>query len=182
MIKDDKIARVYAEALFEVGKEDGKIEQFYGELKGIYELIEDNDLFRRFWEYPAISREEKKKVIEDIFRKKVQDCILNFLKLLIDKSREKHLRKVIAFYKFLLNEYHNRMEVFVEVPMKLTDNQRKRIINMLEASYKKEVILKELLSPELIGGMRLRVGFKDMDGSVRKKLAILRQELLIEGE
>ena len=182
MEREDKVARVYAEALFEVGKEESKIDQFYEELGSVYELIEKDKLFRRFWEYPAISREEKKEVIEDIFRGKLENCILNFLKLLIDKGRERHLRKVVAFYKFLLNEYHNRMEVFVEVPIKLTDRQRDSIIKTLYDVYKKEIILKELLAPELIGGIRLRVGFKDIDGSIKKKLSILRQELLLEGE
>ena len=64
----------------------------------------------------------------------------------------------------------------------IENNQIEENKTKLKQLQKKEIILKELLAPELIGGIRLRVGFKDIDGSIKKKLSILRQELLLEGE
>ena len=91
----------YGTALFEAASEQGKTEQIREEAGQIIEIFEHEPELRAFVNYPAISADEKKKVLQDIFEGQICSELLNFLYVLIDKRRIGQFERIIRVYRDL---------------------------------------------------------------------------------
>ena len=81
------VAHVYSDALFEVAIEENKVDQLYQELQEIADLFKSYPEFFELFKTPKISVEDKKKSVEEVFKGKVSDEMMNFLKIVLDKRR-----------------------------------------------------------------------------------------------
>ena len=81
------IADRYAQALFEVGEETQTTSELYKELNELLEIFSENKDFYSFLKSPLISSDDKKQVIQNIFKDQLSDSMNNFLKIVMDKDR-----------------------------------------------------------------------------------------------
>ena len=91
----------YGTALFEAAGEVGKKEVIMEEAEELLQVLEEEPELKAFMDYPAISAEEKKRVLGNIFEGKLCEELLNFLYILVDKRRTAGLPKMIKVYKRL---------------------------------------------------------------------------------
>jgi F-type H+-transporting ATPase subunit delta len=169
--RDDAVVRVYSEALLELAFEKGVHAEVLAELQEL-ERIPRDGRFREFLSSPRIRTSEKKDVIEKVFGGTLSDTTLNFLKLLLDRGRELHLRDIIRAY---IDGCHLRMGELVvkaESAVPITSAQRewlRRVVTMRKHKGK-DVLLEERLRPALLGGLVLTAGDQRIDGSLRARL------------
>ena len=97
------IADRYAQALFEVGEETQTTSELYQELNELVKILNENNDFYSFLKSPLISSEDKKQVIQNIFKDQLSDSMNNFLKIVIDKDRMSAIENIKKSYKNLLN-------------------------------------------------------------------------------
>ena len=81
------IADRYAQALFEVGEETQTTSELYQELSELVDIFNENKDLYNFLKSPLIGREDKKNVMQNIFKNQLSNSMNNFLKLVIDKDR-----------------------------------------------------------------------------------------------
>ena len=172
------IANRYANALFGLAKDNGQLETVEADFPRIAEFVRSNEDLRNFIEHPAIIGEEKKKIIRGLFKdNKVNELLYDFLCLTVDKRREAYIPMMCEGYLELLMQYRNRQEAEVETPFELSEDLQKALSAKLEKVTGKNVVLKQIIDTKLIGGIRVRMGDRVVDGSIVHRLSRMKEAL-----
>jgi F-type H+-transporting ATPase subunit delta len=177
-VRDETVARNYAETLFELASRNESIQEYGDALGMVAGLLEDDSRFRTFVETPRIDDETKKDVIRKVFRDKAPKQVINFVLITIDKRRQTLLREISAEYLLLLDGHLGREHVEVTVARPLDDTTANVVSERLSKMLGKQAIPHIRVKPEILGGLIVRTGDTIYDGSVRRRLEGLRRRLL----
>src|SRR5262245_26329916 len=166
----------YAKALFEIANERRIADRIEQDLEGIGNLLASSNEFRSYLLSPRIAQEEKKKAVAAMMSN-ADPLAIDFLQLLIDKRRETALVEIAQQFRELKRQaggiVHARVETVTELDEKLIGDLKAK----LEEITGKHVELETQLNEDLIGGMRIHLGSKLIDGSLRRRLGALREEV-----
>lgn len=168
----------YGTALFGAAADLGQ-KEIMEDANQVLEIMKQNPDLHKFMNYPAISAVEKKNAMEKIFGSNVCEAFLNFLYVLIDKGRTRHLENIIKVYKNLIDkeEGYSYGTVYSVEPLK------EDRIQGLEADVSKllnvNVRLTNEIDPKLIGGIKILVEGKVIDASIRKKFDDLESQIIL---
>jgi F-type H+-transporting ATPase subunit delta len=174
------VARRYAQALFDLGRKSGlpELEGYasaLGELRSA--LVESPDLVRVFHN-PIFTSEEKKKVVKKLAGKlKIKGTILNFCLLLADKDRLAEFPGIADAFDRMLDAEKGvvRGQLLTAVP--LDEAKQAQVIKQLEKKAKRTLVLEFGVTPEILGGVVLKVGDQVLDASLRAQLSILKDTI-----
>lgn len=176
MIKQGAVER-YARALFDLAKEEKEVDQFGQELTEIFALLQANAELEKLLYHPQVQESDKKEMMKKILQGQVKPLILNFILLLIDKGRINLLKGIIGLYHHLAQEAKGIVEVQVETAFALSPENRTNLTSKLKQMTGKEIAMKEVVNPALIGGIRVRVGDKVIDGTIERHLERIKESL-----
>jgi F-type H+-transporting ATPase subunit delta len=177
-----RIARTYAEALLAVAESKGQADEVGDQFQSLLrEVIDSHPNLEEFFENPALSREKKDAVLAKVFDGNVTPLFSDFLRVLNRKDRLGLVRLIAIAYRSLRDVAADRVHVLVEAASPLTQAQQDDVAKTLAAVSGKTPIVVVRHTPELIGGMIVRVGDKVFDTSVRTKLQTLRTQLTARG-
>ena len=177
-MRDETIARSYAETLFELADRNDGLEEYGGAIETVALLVEEDRKFRLFLETPRIDDEDRKSVVREAFGAALPKHVVNFVLVTIDKRRQRLLRTISSEYQALLDERMGREHVQVTVARTVAESTRRVIADRLSAVLGKEAIPHILVKPEILGGLVVRTGDTIYDGSVRRRLEGMRRRLL----
>ena len=177
-MRDETVARNYAETLFELARRNESIQEYGDALGMVAGLLEDDSRFRTFVETPRIDDENKKDVIRKVFRDKAPKQVINFVLITIDKRRQTLLREISEEYSLLLDNHLGREHVEVTVARPLDDTTANVVSEQLSKMLGRQAIPHIRVKPEILGGLIIRTGDMIYDGSVRRRLEGLRRRLL----
>ncbi len=175
--KSDPAARQYARALYELGREQQAIGQVWEELQALGKAYREDRVFRLFFTSPKVSSEVKERIIKEILSQ-AHVITRHFIGLLIHKHREALLDNIVDSFAKHRDEAENRMHVWLESARPFSEQDRSLLVTRLKETTGKEVVLHEISKPELIGGIRLRIGDRLLDASLKQRLKLLTQKLL----
>lgn len=170
-------ARRYAQAVFELAQEKKALDRWQTDLDKIVAAVSDGD-FLAALESPRIKLEAKtgflKKRLGD-----VNPLAMNLMLLLISRSSVGIIGEVAREYRKLLNANRGIEEAEIITAVPIDDNEQKKLAGRLGALVNAKVEVKTQVSPDILGGVVVRVGGKLLDGSTRSKLATLKRELAV---
>jgi len=166
----------YALALYKIAKEKGKTEEYLNELVSINEDIEKCSDIEVILDHPKISTREKKELFMKIWKGKIEEDLMNFLLVLIEKKRIKFLKEKIDQYKIIHLEDNNILEVKICSSLELSKQQEERLISVLETKMGKKILLGKKIDKDLIGGCTLLYGDKYIDYSLCSRIERLNKE------
>lgn len=172
------VARVYAAALTEVGRDTGTLGVIHDDLQALRRMTESDPWFRHFWTSPRLDREVKWRAVSAALSGRVSRPILGLLKVLVDKGREPVLDNVARQFVHLKDLAENRVHAYVLVARPLADELRAEIRRRLEKQSGKSVEIHERVDPAVLGGAAIRVGDRVIDRTFRTRLAALEKQLL----
>ena len=172
----EEIAEVYARALFEAAKEDGVLDRVHEELGQFADALDDDRNLQVFLFSPYFSSEEKKQGVRRIVTD-ADERLLNFLELLAERHRMPVLFRIRRIFDDLWAEENKLLSVTVtsatELDQSLVDDIGKRI----EEQTGRQVELSSSVDPDVLGGLRVRVGNMVLDATVRNRLEQLRKQV-----
>ncbi len=177
-MRDETVARNYAETLLEVAERHEGLEPFGEGIEVVARLIEENSGFRTFLETPRIAATDKKKVLRTAFGEQLPVTLLNFLFVLIDRRRQRLLREIASEYHTLVDERMNRERVDVTVAHTLDDPTVTLLEERLTGLLGRQAIARMRVKPRILGGVVVRAGDTIYDGSLRRRLDDMRRSLL----
>jgi F-type H+-transporting ATPase subunit delta len=183
-VATDALAQVYARSLFELADQAGgpeKIQSIAGELEQVVELTREDPAFREFLASPIIDPARRRDALHRIFHERASDLALRFLLVLNGKGRLGHLEPIAEAYDQLVHATFGRIEVDVFTAEPLTDATREALKKRITAALGKEAVLYGYTDPSMIGGLKLRIGDRLIDGSVAGQLRRMRQTLRSPG-
>ena len=171
------IADRYAQALFEVGEETQTTNELYKELSELVVILNENKDLYNFLKSPLIGREDKKNVMKNIFENQLSDNMNNFLKIVIDKDRMSAIENIKESYKNLLNDKNNILEGTVVTAVSLNEQEIKDLEKNLSIKYNKNVTLNNVVDETILGGVLVKLGNEEIDGTVKTRLAKIKNQL-----
>ncbi|AHM55692.1 ATP synthase subunit delta, sodium ion specific [Peptoclostridium acidaminophilum DSM 3953] len=171
------VARRYAGALFEVGLEENKLDSFEQELEVIAAAFSENKEFSDIFKAPMVPKEEKKSLIENIFKGKASDETVNFIKILIDKDRISVLDEISTEFAKLVNEHNNIEEAVAVSAVPIAEDKLEALKVQLAKVTGKSIKIKNEINPSVMGGILVRIGNEEIDGTVKGRLDRLKDEL-----
>ena len=177
-MRDETVARNYAETLFELALRQSSVGEFESGINAVAQLISENPSVREFIETPRISSDAKKKVLGEALGGKVPKTLVNFVKVVIDKRRQRLLRSIASQFQGLVDEHAGRTHVDVTVARSLSQPELDEIAAGLSKALGKTVIPHLHVRPDILGGIVVRTGDSIFDGSVRRQIENMRRTLL----
>jgi len=172
----EEIAEVYARALFEAAKDDGVLDRVHDELGEFADALDADRNLQVFLFSPYFSSEEKKEGVRRIVSD-ADERLLNFLELLAERHRMPVIFRIRRIFDDLWAEENKLLSVTVtsatELDQSLVDNIGKRI----EEQTGRQVELSSSVDPDVLGGLRVRVGNMVLDATVRNRLEQLRKQV-----
>jgi len=177
-MKDTRVAKRYAAALFEVAQRHGILDAVAQDMTLIERFLAEVHYLRAVLLEPMVSDDHKYSTADKAFGDRVTQTSLNFLKLLIRKRREDLIDVCIAEFREQVALSQNRAEATVTTAVPLSETQAKQMTQSLQKMTGKTVTLTALIDPAIIGGAVIRMGDTVIDGSVRGRLARLERQLL----
>ena len=169
-------AHVYAEALFEVAKEKGKLDAIREELAQFADALDGNRELRVFFFSPYFSSAEK----SDGAKRAIVGAdpeFINFLELLIEKQRITEIFRIRRQYEELWKRENRRIDVTVTSAVELDSSVVSKIGEEIERQTGQQVDLASRVDAEILGGVVLQVGNMVLDASIRNRLEKLRKSV-----
>jgi F-type H+-transporting ATPase subunit delta len=173
-----KIARRYAKALMNIGREDGNYDRYCEELDAFTAIFQSEKHLREVLRNPTFNAPRRQAIVKEIStRLKLSPVTINFLQLLVDKDRMMYLPDVAALYRELVDEAAGRARVKLVSAQDLAKKKIEELTQGLQALVGKQVIMEVETDAALIGGVVARIGDTVYDGSVKTQLARLKEIL-----
>lgn len=158
------VALSYAKSLSEI--EEISINDLY-DLKNVIDSSSD---LRNVLSNSSISMSKKIEILDDIFSGKINDKVLSFCKILVEKGRISELGEIIKLYELQMNKKNNIVQVSVSSAIELDEEYKRVILEKLEMKLQKKVMPKWEVLPEIIAGLIFKIGDVVIDSSLRYKI------------
>jgi F-type H+-transporting ATPase subunit delta len=179
-MRDSTIARNYAETLLELARRANDLEGWGKMIMDVAEAVEADESLRLFLETPRVSAEAKNDLLAKAFQDRMPRVFVRFLQTLVKNRRQGLIPEIAEEYRTLLDDVEGRVHAQVTVAREGSDAERQLIAKELSRVLGKTVIPHLTVNPAILGGVVVRVGDEVMDGSVRRRLAKLRN-ILVHG-
>ncbi|MFT4415410.1 F0F1 ATP synthase subunit delta [Fredinandcohnia humi] len=172
------VAKRYAVALFQLASEQNALDQFEAELRTVKQVFANSAEFQSVLKNPKLTADRKKSIITEAFVGFSQ-MTLNTLYLLVDRHREEIIADVADEFIALANNKRGVAEAVVYSVRPLTKEEESSISSVFAQKVgKTSLLIENIVDPSLIGGVKLRIGNRIYDGSVKGKLERLERELI----
>ncbi|MGI8999731.1 MAG: ATP synthase F1 subunit delta [Candidatus Limnocylindria bacterium] len=175
MARRETVARRYADAAFEIGRDDGTLETWERNLATLQAAIADDEL-RRLVEHPAVPFAEKEKVLRRVIKGVAPEPLALAL-LMIRRGRPGAIAAMVERFGELVRRERGISLAEVRTALPLDDEQRTEIAERLRTLTGDRIEIREVVDDALIGGIAVRIGDRLYDASVRSRLERLRARL-----
>ena len=174
-MSSNKLARRYALALLELGKEANalsSISDSLNEFSGVLGL--SDHLLHKSMNNPAISIEEKRATIEEIAKKlQLHPFVKNVTHILLERGRLSIFSNLVSSFDAMADKELNRVRATVTTASDISDEEKTKLRNTLSNSHSvspENLIVDFQIDESIIGGLIARVGDRIYDGSIRSQL------------
>lgn len=169
-------AKRYAEAIFDLAREEDKLDDWLTRLNGLVEIAND-EVANRFFNNPNVPDADKYAAMRAMIVGEGADEVLNLARLLIHRRRFDALPQIRSIYQDMMLEASGVAVADVTTAIDLSDEELQRMAAGLQRLVGRQVEVRPFVDPDIIGGFVARVGDQLVDGSVRSQLRNLRTAL-----
>ena len=177
-MRDTTIARNYAQALLALARKADDLAAWGRMIDDVASAIERDDRLRRFLEAPQISADQKNAVLSKAFEDRAPRLFLRYLQRLVKNRRQMLIPEIATEYRDLVDEVEGRVHAQVTLAKPVDEEQRAVIARYLTDTLGRPVVPQVRINPNILGGIVVRIGDRVMDGSVRRRLGILRNRMI----
>ena len=170
-------ANTYAQALYDLAKDEGLGKTVLAELSVLKDVFADTPQYSKLLSTPDIPKQERCGILDDAFRGKVHPYVLNFLKILTEKGYMRHFFDCCKAYEEIYNRDNGILPVTAITAVSLTPAQVEKLTAKLCQLCGKQVKLLSKVDPDVLGGVRLVYDGKQLDDTVSHRLDAVRNLL-----
>ena len=176
-MRDIRVAKPYARALYDAALEQNALESIITDIEKLRELIEHSEEFTQLIHSPVLSPQFKSETFQELFADALQPLTINFFKLLALKQRERYLIAIMDVFSEIVDEAAGRIVAKVTTAVPITPAQEARLIAQLSAYSGKQVRLETTTDAQIQGGFIVQLDDTVFDASVASQLQRLKQQL-----
>ena len=171
-----ELAKRYGGSLYDLAAEENLTDELLQELQTAVESIEAEPQYVRLLATPGVPKKERCALLDKAFAGG-HPYLVNFLKLLCEENLIGELPGTLQAYRERYNADHNILAVTTVTAVPLTASAREKLLAKLQTITGKNITLTECVDPSVLGGVRLDMGGKRLDGTVQRHLERLREEI-----
>ena len=172
-----QVGSVYGEALYELACGENQQDEILEQLKALNESFRLTPEFIKLLGSHAISKQERCQVLDDSFRGKINQYLLNFLKILTEKGYMRSFDDCCEAFTDHYDQDNGIVRVTAVTAVALTSEQSARITEKLNRITGRQVILRNRVDPAVLGGVRLDYDGQRLDDTVSHHLDAVREML-----
>ena len=176
MARRETAARRYADAAFQIGRQERTLDGWEGDLRALGDALANPELLAVV-EHPAIPFAEKEAVIRRTVGSDVRPEAMNLVLLMVRRGRPAQIPRMIDRFGELLRAERGIALAEVRTARELEPQQRDAVVARLQELTGDRVEVNEIVDESLIGGIAVRIGDRLYDASVRSRLERLRARL-----
>ncbi len=163
-------SREYAEALFELAVQADVTQETSEGVETVISALMQMPEYRALLASPAISKEERLNALDTAFRGKIPDILLAILRMMVSRGHVSALSGMARDYEELARGYRGESMAVVTSAVPLKEAETVVLREKLEKKLARKITLQCQVNPDLIGGIRVEVDGRVIDGSIRNKL------------
>ena len=176
-MRNETIARNYAETVFQLGERSGNVEHYAELLDAIAAAVEQTPKVQAVLMSPRVPKSAKARLLGEALQETPREFVL-FLQALVRRGRQQLLREIATAYMDLLDRKMDRVRAGVTLARHPDEKLKRTIQESLSRELGKQVIPAFTVDPEILGGTIVRVGERVLDGSLRRRMTKLRRHLV----
>lgn len=171
------VAYRYARSLMQLAREKGQLDAMQADMLLVGNTCAENRELVVLLKSPVVKADAKGRILQAIFGEKVGEITRQYLTILVRKGREALLPDVAAAFAELYKLDQNIVVAEVSSAIPLEADARAKVLALAQKQHPGRTIeLQEKVDPSLIGGINIRIGDEQYDGTVKRRLAELRHE------
>lgn len=176
-MRNETVARNYAETVFQLGERSGNVEHYAELLDAIAAAVEQTPKVQAVLMSPRVPKSAKARLLGEALQEAPREFVL-FLQALVRRGRQQLLREIATAYMDLLDRKMDRVRAGVTLARHPDEKLKRTIQESLSRELGKQVIPAFTVDPEILGGTIVRVGERVLDGSLRRRMTKLRRHLV----
>jgi F-type H+-transporting ATPase subunit delta len=177
-MREPTIARNYAEALVSLARRASDTSGWGRMISDVADAIQRDERLRLFLESPRISAARKNEILAKAFQDRLPRLFVRFLEAVVTHNRQRLIPEIAVEYHSVIDELENRVHAQVTVARDPDPEMAATIGAGVSRALGKTVVPHFVVRPDILGGVVVRVGDVVMDGSVSRRLRVLRARLM----
>ena len=177
-MREPTIAKNYAEALIDLAQKDGDLAKWGRLIDQFADAMNSDAKLAGFLASPRVAASEKNRILALALEGQVPQTFLRFIQAMVKNRRQLLIPMVATEYHSLVDVVENRVHAAVTVAKAASEADQKLIADRLSKVVGKTVVPHFYVNPAVLGGLVVRVGDTVLDGSVRRRLARLKTQML----
>lgn len=170
----NSVGSVYGEALYALAREEGLSQAILKQLLVLDRCFTAEPDFLRLLSAANLPKSERCRILDDCFRDRIDDYLLNFLKILTKKGFIRQFSRCVGYYQASFNRDQGILTVTAITSVPMADRQVQELTKKLQHITGKQIELVLKLDPRILGGIRLDYAGKRLDDTVTRRLETIR--------
>ena len=172
----EELAQVYARSLFQVAREQGKLDELREQLAQFADALDEHRQLAVFFFSPYFSTAEKQEALGRVLEG-ADEILLNFLALLIENHRMPVIFRIRTEFEALWDEARKLLPVLITSAVTLDSDTVEQLGDRIGQQTNRHVEISTDVDPDILGGVVLRVGNVILDASIKNRLEQLRKQV-----
>jgi len=165
------VPKTYGDALFDLALENGKMDILVEETGAIMDILKENEELRKLMMHPKITKEEKINVLEAIFKGRVSDDMVGFLRIILIKDRYGEIIEIFEYFISRVKEYKNIGTAYVTTAVEMKEKQKEKLLaKLIKITGYEQIDMEYRTDETIIGGMIIRIGDRVIDSSIKTRI------------
>ena len=176
-MKQSRETKKYAQAVFIVADETDQLTDTIQRMDILLNIYTSSPEFRLFLQSRRISPAEKMKILGKVFMDILSGLELELLHHLLEEGHIQLLVAVIKKFGFITQSVKTSLKVSISTAEQMNPEELSNIVRIIEQKLGKKVDAEALVDPEILGGVKFRIGNTIVDGSIATRLQKLGNSL-----
>ena len=177
-MRDSTIARNYAETLLALARKAQDTKGWGTMITDVASAMERDAQLRQFLSSPKVDAPQRNAILGRAFQDRMPRLFVRFLQALVTNRRQMLIPEIATEYWNLLDEAEGRVHAEVTLARQPSDAERDALAAQIGKAIGKSVVPHVVVNPAILGGVVVKIGDRVMDGSVRRRLATLRNRMI----
>ena len=174
-MKATRLSSRYAKSLLSLAVEQNKLEDTLSDMKHIIRVCSENKDLSLLLKSPIVKKDKKISILCEIFSKSVLDITMSFIQIITSKKREMYLVDIADSFVSLYKVHNNIETVTLTTATPIDENTKSEILSYIKKKGKSDVELTEIVDQDILGGMIVKMGDKQLDASVIRDIKELKR-------
>lgn len=175
---ENLVGKRYAVALSDSITEDSRLGAVLENLRSMCRAFETESQLSRFFAHPSIPHETKEAMVKELCdRLKVDETVRSILLMLTERKKILFLKNITEYFEGVVDQRLNQIRVSVCSAHPMRDENIEKLKTSLSRILGKTVLIDTRVDESLLGGILLNIGDRVADGTIRNRLAQLKQTI-----